>query len=256
MSRSDDGTDVLDTANLPACPADDFVYALADEHRISLGQAAVNSQDVDRRTSAMMDDETVFTSTGSGPTFSRGFGNEDEELNRAIEASLQPGPSGHARQMPTMQSTRTQVSANDNRDFALPTGFESEDPELAAAIAASLADVPQSLQPTKAIGATHEESKANSQGSHNIDEDDDDPDFWAAEAGEDEDNDDIPSDDEVQHAQNSSSKKARLDAPEITQQQKPSAKVASPQKEETQNEQEEEELTADEIRRRRLARFA
>jgi hypothetical protein len=68
----------------------------------------------------MLDDETLFTSSGHGPVLSSGFGNEDEELNKAIEASL----TGYVP--PKMSAPQASEA------------YMDEDPELAAAIAASL----------------------------------------------------------------------------------------------------------------------
>lgn len=118
-SDSEDGS--LVNATLPGCRADDEVYAIADNARISAGMTS-DSAAQDRASQAMLDDETLFTSSGHGPVLSSGFGNEDEELNRAIEASL----SGY---VPSKMSA-PQASASES--------FTDEDPELAAAIAASL----------------------------------------------------------------------------------------------------------------------
>lgn len=116
--------------SLPHSRADDAVAELAQEARSLKGsEAPPPSSDVD------IDNENLFVYTGSGPEFVSatyagfgGAGNEDEELNRAIEASLQgweapriaPSAAAHS-------SSRADV-------------YETDDPELAAAIAASLAD--------------------------------------------------------------------------------------------------------------------
>lgn len=116
--------------NLPHCRADDVVAELAEEARSLTGQQAPAS---DMFTD--LDDENLFQSTGSGPDFVNatyagfgGAGNEDEELNRAIEASLQ------GWEAPQVAPSATTASASHDGMF------ETEDPELAAAIAASLAD--------------------------------------------------------------------------------------------------------------------
>jgi hypothetical protein len=79
---------------LPPCGGDQAVFDLADEARAAAGFASAgDGHGPDRRAQAMLDDETVFSSSGSGPELNAhaaAFGsNEDAELNRAIEASLQ-----------------------------------------------------------------------------------------------------------------------------------------------------------------------
>ena len=81
---------------LPPCGGDQAVLDLADEARATAGFASAGDGHGDgpgRRAQAMLDDETVFSSSGSGPELNAhaaAFGsNEDAELNRAIEASLQ-----------------------------------------------------------------------------------------------------------------------------------------------------------------------
>lgn len=82
-----------------------------------------------------LDEENLFQSTGAGPDFVNatyagfgGAGNEDEELNRAIEASLQGWEAPQAA---------PGASADGTGEANM---YETDDPELAAAIAASLAD--------------------------------------------------------------------------------------------------------------------
>lgn len=102
----------------------------------------------DKRTTALFNDETIFTSSGKGPAYSSGFGNEDEELNRAIEESLkqqqqQQQQSSHTGSLPR-ESTSMPLNTNGEAFVSASAGgraigdFGDEDPELAAAIAASL----------------------------------------------------------------------------------------------------------------------
>lgn len=119
MSADEQSSEDLVPANLPPCQADDAVCLIAEETKLTRGLPL--SEGLDRRSQAIMDDENIFTSSGQGPSLSSGFGNEDEELNRAIEASLQSQPS-----VPTQRVEPQPI-------------FDDEDPELAAAIAASLA---------------------------------------------------------------------------------------------------------------------
>lgn len=123
-------TSITTVFNLPHCRADDTVAELAQEARVLTGQPApAPGLDSD------LDDENLFQSTGSGPDFVNatyagfgGAGNEDEELNRAIEASLQGWEPPQA------------IPGAPAADASGGGVYESEDPELAAAIAASLAD--------------------------------------------------------------------------------------------------------------------
>ena len=87
------GSSPLDgQTTLPPCGGDQAVFDLADEARAAAGFASAG-EGPERRSQAMLDDETIFSSSGSGPELNAhaaAFGsNEDAELNRAIEASLQ-----------------------------------------------------------------------------------------------------------------------------------------------------------------------
>ena len=124
----------LGNCTLPACEADEAIYSLADEVRLSNGNEALpeTTQISDRRSLAMIDDETVFTSSGAGPALTSGFGNEDEQLNRAIEASLKGQTTlGAISNNETSRNIDGQVGGASTRN-------DNEDPELFAAIAASL----------------------------------------------------------------------------------------------------------------------
>lgn len=131
--------------NLPHCPADDTVAELAEEARtLTSQQAPISGVEID------LDEENLFQSTGSGPDFVSatyagfgGAGNEDEELNRAIEASLQGW-----KAPPLVPSDTTAVTSDASM-------FETDDPELAAAIAASLADGSAELSTPAAALAEH-----------------------------------------------------------------------------------------------------
>lgn len=123
-------TSITTVFSLPHSRADDVVAELAEEARTLTGRQASGTG-----TDADIDDENLFASTGTGPEFVNatyagfgGAGNEDEELNRAIEASLQGYHTPKAA--PSAQAGTSTASEV----------FESDDPELAAAIAASLAD--------------------------------------------------------------------------------------------------------------------
>ena len=89
-----------------------------------------NVTDVDRRSLALLDDETIFTSSGAGPAFASVFSNEDEQLHNAIEASLKG-------QSETFISGGSRIASRDN-GHADSLLFDNEDPELTAGIAASL----------------------------------------------------------------------------------------------------------------------
>lgn len=122
--------------NLPHSRADDVVAELAQEARAVTGHgAATLDHGLD------LDDENLFVSRGTGPEFVNvtyagfgGAGNEDEELNRAIEASLQ------GYQPPQAVSSARSATSAQPADSATSEAFETDDSELAAAIAASLAD--------------------------------------------------------------------------------------------------------------------
>lgn len=208
--------ETIDSPTLPQCLADAAVFALAQEGRVLNGFHTSAAGD-DRRGTAVVDDESVFTSTGSGPQFSRsGFGNEDEELNRAIEASLQSNtastsgsgysPANYGAQF---ASTGAQSTSSSIPDFDM-----TEDPELAAAIAASLET------------SKHEPPQSDANLSEDVN-------VWAEE-GEDE---DISYDEEATKGP-------------------AGPRGTTVESAEPAHDVEEEVLTADEIRRRRLARFA
>lgn len=140
MSVEEQSGDLV-PANLPACIADEEVYKVAEETRSSRGFGS--SEGFDRRTQALMDDESIFTSSGAGPSLSSGFGNEDEELNRAIEESLK----GQGAYQP--KSTATQQAPP----------VEEEDPELAAAIAASLEGVEAAANASEDVKMEQDEAE-------------------------------------------------------------------------------------------------
>lgn len=153
-TSSSPAADELTVATLPHCSADDTVFRLAEESGLANDLSALTAgtgQQSDRRTAAMFNDETVFTSSGKGPAYSTGFGNEDEELNRAIEASLQQGQSSSSGSgtFPSSAASGSYASKAAAATAAAATapafgsskddfGGGDEDPELAAAIAASL----------------------------------------------------------------------------------------------------------------------
>jgi hypothetical protein len=173
----------------------------------------------------MMDDETVFQSSGSGPALAYSatggmFGGEDAELNRAIEESLRSNAGATSSGIKPATKIQPPQAPFPGFDCA-----EAEDPELAAAIAASL-EMGQG-------GPSHSIVHA----------DEDDPDFWKDQ------NSDLEAEMEDQEEKTPPPPRLQKDH---------SARAQTVEEDEEVDEDEEEEEkppTAAELRAKRLARF-
>ena len=193
----------------------------------------------------MMDDETVFQSSGQGPALAYSatggmFGGEDAELNRAIEESLRSGAgaSSSGAQIPPVNAAPRQAMQATHTSFR-GAGIEEDDPELAAAIAASL-EMEQSGPSISAPAA------ASNKAVHPADEDDED--FWKDQDAAMDDQDD-EDDGEVASAkpENAVDEKKRDIRAQTVDEDDDDA--------EEEEEQEEKPPTAEELRAKRLARF-
>lgn len=111
-----------------------------------------------------IDEENLFTSTGTGPDFVStayagfaGLGDEDEELNKAIAASLSDYKPNEGSSPSQTNHDYQAVAAGSARGHA----EEEMDPELAAAIAASL-ETPSTSAPASAAAQPNASIPPNS----------------------------------------------------------------------------------------------